>query len=149
MKKVICFFLTLVMFLTGCTPAVPSETTVSETESVSIPEPIIKDSYYFALINSDYLTQNDNNAINAIIDSYSDHDVYLIDVKGKKDSAVYITSSDLHANHGYQVLPVANCTLSIDIPIEIFESEQFLTLAFEYATNFQICTITGFESLLK
>lgn len=104
MKKVICFFLTLVLFLTGCTPAVPSETTVSETEteSESIPEPIIKDSYYFALINSDYLTQNDNNAIKAIIDSYIDHEVYLIDVKGiKSASEVYdLLKNEAKDKHG-------------------------------------------------
>lgn len=82
MKKIICLFLVLVLFFVGCSRAESVETTVEQTESQKFEEPIIKDSYYFALINSEYLNQNDRNAINAIIDSYSNHEVYVIDVKG-------------------------------------------------------------------
>ncbi|MBQ8432056.1 MAG: hypothetical protein IJX28_04145 [Clostridia bacterium] len=47
------------------------------------PDPIVpaKEAYYFVLLNSAYLTREDEAAIGQILASYEEHDVFVLDVK--------------------------------------------------------------------
>ena len=59
--------------------------TDASTAEDSVPQPpVAKERYYFMLINSAYLTASDQRAVAQIAKSYSDHDVFIIDVKGMK-----------------------------------------------------------------
>lgn len=59
-------------------------TDASTAEDSVLHPPAAKERYYFMLINSAYLTASDQRAVTQIAKSYSDHDVFIIDVKGMK-----------------------------------------------------------------
>ena len=59
-------------------------TDASTAEDSAPSTPAAKELYYFMLINSAYLTASDQRAVTQIAKSYSDHDVFIIDVKGMK-----------------------------------------------------------------
>jgi len=83
----VCLFLCLFLLLGGCTSPALGETEFSSDHTKLPSEPTEKDSYYFVLISSDCLTEDDHTAISRIIKSYENHDVFLLDVKGYTTAA--------------------------------------------------------------
>ena len=94
MKNSLRFLLLMMVFcllLSGsacgkdATDAPSDISTDASTEEDSVPSPpAAKELYYFMLINSAYLTASDQRAVTQIAKSYSNHDVFIIDVKGMK-----------------------------------------------------------------
>lgn len=89
----VCAAFALSMF--GCTNrnvGEHDETNVKENNDIENSESVEEfpnedKPYYFALLNSDYMTKEDMGAVNSIIASYSDHLVVVIDVKNCEDAS--------------------------------------------------------------
>ncbi len=67
----------LLVLLCACQRGGENEIPADDTTAAEHPH----EAYYYALINSDCLSESDRAAIDAILASYSDHDVVLLDVK--------------------------------------------------------------------
>ena len=136
MYRIFCLLLSALLLFSACSPAEePSnnlpDTPPSENElNNTPPAPIEKIGYYFILLNSTKMSEEDISAVDEIANLYPQHDVYRLDVKNCKDATdVYEwmkrKASELGKDpDGVHILGTVNMvpTFSIDYKIKLPES---------------------------
>ncbi len=136
MCKIFCLLLSVLLLFSACSPAEePSnnlpDTPSSENEPNNTPPvPIEKIGYYFILLNSTNMSEEDVSAVDEITKLYPQHDIYKLDVKNCKDATEIYEWMQRKANElgknpdGVQILGTVNMvpSFSIDYKIKLPES---------------------------
>ncbi|MBQ9805143.1 MAG: hypothetical protein IJW49_01345 [Clostridia bacterium] len=137
MYKIFCLLLSILLLFSACSPTEePSNnlpnTPSSENESNNTPPaPIEKIGYYFILLNSTKMSEEDVLAVDEITKLYPQHDIYKLDVKDCKNAAEIYEWMQRKASEigkdpdGVQILGTVNMVPSFSIEYKIKLPESY------------------------
>lgn len=134
--KMICLLLSVLLLFSACSPAeepsnnLPNTPPIENESNDPPPAPIEKIGYYFLLLNSEKMSEEDLAAVDEIVKLYPQHDVYRLDVKNyKKATEIYDwmqgKASELGKDpDGVQIMGTVNMvpSFSLEQKVELPES---------------------------